>query len=219
MDVFRAKDFADLITFKHDEGQLAVLERQPLKGGDEFFQKLAGIPLNVIGMISKPTGREDILSLLEDEITEDLKSTPFYIEWVKDLADVCNVFCDILESRNIGFCLATQRACQRYHVDNVPLRLLVTYHGQGTEWIPDSAVDRMAYESGMPNEKILLNREEREFLNAWDVAIFRGGKNGLLHRTPDIALDSPSILLRLDHETFWNNVFKNSESTTDQESV
>ena len=95
----------------------------------------------------------------------------------------------------------------------------MTYHGQGTEWIPDSAVDRMAYESGMPNEKILVNPDEREFLNTWDVAIFRGGKNGLLHRTPDTALEYPSILLRLDHETFWNNVFKNSESTTDQESV
>ena len=219
MNVFRAKDFSDLITFKHDEGQLAVLERQPLKGGDEFFQKLAGIPLNVIGMISKPTGREDILSLLEDEITEDLTSTPFYIQWVDDLADVCSVFCDILETRNIGFCLATERACQRYHVDNVPLRLLVTYHGKGTEWVPDSAVDRLAYERGMPNEKILMNPGEREFLNAWDVAIFRGGKNGLLHRTPDIALGSPSILLRLDHETFWNNVFKNSESTIIQRSV
>ena len=56
-------------------------------------------------------------------------------------------------------------------------------------------------------------------MNAWDVAIFRGGKNGLLHRTPDIALDSPSILLRLDHETFWNNVLKNSQSTIDQELV
>ena len=99
MDVFRAKDFADLITFRHHEGQLAVLGRQPLNGGDEFFQKLAGIPLNVIGMVGKTTGLEAILSLLEDEITEDLKSTPFYIEWVKDLADVCNVFCDILESR------------------------------------------------------------------------------------------------------------------------
>ena len=71
----------------------------------------------------------------------------------------------------------------------------------------------------MPNEKILVNPDEREFLNAWDVAIFRGGKNGLLHRTPDIALDSPSILLRLDHETFWNSVLKNSESTINQELV
>ena len=219
MNVFRANDFADLTTFKNHEGQLAVLGRLPLKGGNEFFQKLAGIPLNVIGLVSKTNGREDILSLLGDEITEELTSTRFYIQWVKDLADVCNVFCDILETRNVGFCLASQRACQRYHVDNVPLRLLVTYHGKGTEWIPDSAVDRLAYERGMPNEKILVNPDEREFLNAWDVAIFRGGKNGLLHRTPDIALDSPSILLRLDHETFWNNVLKNSQSTIDQELV
>ena len=34
MTVFEAKDLRDLATFKHQEGQLAILERQPLGGGD-----------------------------------------------------------------------------------------------------------------------------------------------------------------------------------------
>ena len=77
--------------------------------------------------------------------------------------------------------------------------------------MPDSAVDRLAYDSGMPNNKILTNNNARKFLNAWDIAIFRGGPDGLLHRTPDAALNRPSILLRLDHESFWDTVFRDTQ--------
>ena len=211
MTVFEAKDLRDLAVFKHQEGPLAILERQPLEGGDEFFKKLSERPLNVIGIVGKKTSVEEILALLEDEISEDLKSSDFYIQWVIDMAGVCNIFCETLATSTVGFCLATQRACQRYHIDNVPLRLLVTYYGKGTEWVPDSAVDRLAYDSGMPNDKILTTNNAKKFLNAWDIAIFRGGPDGLLHRTPDAALNTPSILLRLDHESFWDTVFTDTE--------
>ena len=211
MTVFEAKDLRDLATFKHQEGQLAILERQPLGGGDEFFKKLSERPLNVIGIVGKKTCVEEILALLEDEISEDLNSSDFYMQWVIDMAEVCNIFCETLATSTVGFCLATQRACQRYHIDHVPLRLLVTYYGKGTEWVPDSAVDRLAYDSGMPNNKILTNNNARKFLNAWDIAIFRGGPDGLLHRTPDAALNTPSILLRLDHESFWDTVFRDTQ--------
>ena len=211
MTVFEAKDLRDLATFKHQEGQLAILERQPLGGGDEFFKKVSERPLSVIGIVGKKTCVEEILALLEDEISEDLKSSDFYMQWVIDMAGVCNIFCETLATNTVGFCLATQRACQRYHIDNVPLRLLVTYYGRGTEWVPDSAVDRLAYDSGMPNDKILTNNNARKFLNAWDIAIFRGGPDGLLHRTPDAALNTPSILLRLDHESFWDTVFRDTQ--------
>ena len=211
MTVFEAKDLRDLAVFKHQEGPLAILERQPLEGGDEFFKKLSERPLNVIGIVGKKTSVEEILALLEDEISEDLKSSDFYMQWVIDMAGVCNIFCETLATSTVGFCLATQRACQRYHIDNVPLRLLVTYYGKGTEWVPDSAVDRLAYDSGMPNDKILTTNNAKKFLNAWDIAIFRGGPDGLLHRTPDAALNTPSILLRLDHESFWDTVFTDTE--------
>ena len=39
------------------------------------------------------------------------------------------------------------------------------------------------------------------------LAIFKGkkyggGERGILHRTPDAALEKPSLLMRLDHDTF-----------------
>ncbi len=50
-------------------------------------------------------------------------------------------------------------------------------------------------------------------MEPWDISIFRGGKNGLLHRTPDAALNEPSLLLRLDHQKYWDNIFKQNNNS------
>ena len=110
------------------------------------------------------------------------------------MANVCNIFCDLLGEDAIGFCLGTERGCRRYHIDNVPKRMLVTYAGKGTEWLPDEAADREAFLSGEPNEKIIKDPSALQFINQWDVAVFRGGPEGVLHRTPDAALNGPSTV-------------------------
>jgi hypothetical protein len=166
---------------------------------------------NVIGQVFKASSVADIRFLLEEDISPKLQSDPFFELWVADMANVCNVFCDMVGEDAIGFCLGTERGCRRYHIDNVPMRLLVTYAGQGTEWLPESASDRQAFEGGMSNEFILKDPSARQFVGLWDIAVFRGGPKGVLHRTPDSALNGPSILMRLDREDFWNNVLGQSQ--------
>ncbi len=63
----------------------------------------------------------------------------------------------------------------------------------------------------MSNEFILKDPSARQFVGLWDIAVFRGGPKGVLHRTPDSALNGPSILMRLDREDFWNNVLGQSQ--------
>ena len=138
-----------------------------------------------------------------------MRSNPFYNYWISDVARVCEAFGELVESPTVAFSLSTERECRRYHKDNVPLRLLLTYSGAGTEWLPDYAADQYAYENGLPNEKIIKAPEARQFMSNWDIAVFRGGPRGVLHRTPDPALTGRSILLRLDHEDFWTSVTKN----------
>ena len=84
----------------------------------------------------------------------------------------------------------------------MPRRLLVTYDGKGTEWLPDEAVDRAAYTKGEPNELIVKDPSSKRFIDEWDIAVFKGGNGGLLHRTPDEALASPSVFMRLDNINF-----------------
>ena len=128
---------------------------------------------------------------------------------IYSMANAIMLFCDTQKSDSVSFWLGSERGCRRYHIDNVPLRMLITYAGKGTEWLPDKVSDRLAFAKGAPNEKIVRAPTALQFMKAWDIAIFRGGPKGLLHRTPDDAMNGPSILLRLDHSSFWDDVHKN----------
>ena len=169
-------------------------------------------PFRVVGKISKKNSSEDIKRILRDIIPLSSQTNFFYKTWVSDMSEICQIFCDTLNSKSVSFCLGTERGCSRYHIDNVPMRLLVTYMGQGTEWLPNEIANRAAFEEGLPNEKIVKDSSKIKSIKTFNVAIFRGGAAGLLHRTPDSALKNPSILLRLDHESFWDNILKQQDS-------
>ena len=208
LDVFRANSLEALRGFAKRPDQLAIVERDIPEGADVFFQKLMTEPFGILGKVDKETALTDLKDILEDVIPEAIRHDPFYEYWLGDMALICATFCEIQTSDAATFWLGSQRGCRRYHIDNVPLRMLVTYAGKGTEWLPDEAADRHAFVNGEPNEKIIKDSNARQFINQWDAAIFRGGPKGLLHRTPDAALNGPSILMRLDHPSFLKNVIK-----------
>lgn len=208
-NVFEAPSLEEFSSFPASSFQLGIFNRQEPSDADRFFKLLMKLPFSIAGTVSKESAEEDIYDMLADDIPQDLQNDPFYKEWVTDMAQVCVSFCHIQKEEAVGFWLGSQRGCRRYHIDNVPLRALVTYAGKGTEWLPDEAADRKAYAEGAPNEAIIKDASAIRFMQAWDVAVFKGGAKGLLHRTPDDAIEGPSIMMRLDHPSFWNNILRN----------
>ena len=208
--VFYLPNTEYLRDFPRQSAQLAIVARSPQTGSESFFEKLKHVPLKIVGQVSRVNSLENIHDMLSRSIPDFLREDAFYRLWISDMAQISRMFCDINDSDAIGFCLSSQRGCARYHVDNVPMRLLVTYAGQGTEWLPDSSADRRAFESGAPNEQIVKDPSNRQFISPWDISLFRGGPQGLLHRTPDSALKNPTILLRLDNKFFWDRVAQNT---------
>ena len=212
MSFLKIDDIEKISEFSKQEYQLIELERKNMNNSDSFFREIMHEPFRIIGKISKKNSNEDIKKILKDIIPLNSQANSFYKTWVSDMAEICQIFCDTLNSKSISFCLGTERGCSRYHIDNVPMRLLVTYMGQGTEWLPNEIANRVAFEEGLPNEKIVKDSSKIKSIKTFNVAIFRGGAAGLLHRTPDSALKNPSILLRLDHESFWDNILKQQDS-------
>ena len=208
MNVFYADSLSGLTQFQARPEPLGVIERGQPHEATAFFAKLMTAQFRVAGLVRKVSAREDIEAILGDTVAEPLLIDPFYKRWVLDMAAVCNLFCDVLGSKSVCFWLGTRRGCRRFHVDQVPIRLLVTYAGQGTEWLPDEAADRLAFANGASNDLIVKDVRARHFMNTWSVAIFRGGANGLLHRTPDDAMGGQSILMRLDHPSYWFDVLQ-----------
>lgn len=202
MSVFFANDLQSMKDFAYRPHQLAILEREKPNDAHAFFSKLRSLSFGNIGEVSRTEAYEDIKFILEEDIPAPLQQDPFYKFWLEDMAQICAVFCDVEQSNLIRIWIGSKRGCRRYHVDNVPRRLLVTYDGRGTEWLPDTAADRDAFANGEPNENIVKDHAARQFMGEWDISIFRGGTSGLLHRTPDDALNGSSILMRLDNMAF-----------------
>ena len=207
-NISRVNCLKDLMAFRDQYDKLAIVERRAPSEAECFFQELMEFPFGVAGKVRKESAEADIKDILNGSIPLKLQNNPFYDEWVDDMAEVSKSFCDIQKKTAAGFWLGSERSCSRYHIDNVPLRALVTYAGKGTEYLPDEAADLRAYADGEPNEKIIKDRSFIRFINSWDVAVFKGGSKGLLHRTPDEALNGPSILMRLDYPSFWDHVLK-----------
>lgn len=76
-------------------------------------------------------------------------------------------------------------ACRNFHVDNVRYRLVTTYRGPGTQWLPPHAP--VTPPQGAP----ISSDEIRQLERGW-VAVMRGSRDatadnpGVLHRSPPI---------------------------------
>lgn len=82
-------------------------------------------------------------------------------------------------------------ACRYFHHDSMRVRLLCTYRGPGTEWLPNAFADRTAIGSGN-NAEICKDMRQIRRLPRFTVAVLKGNNyprsqgNGIIHRSPAI---------------------------------
>jgi hypothetical protein len=97
----------------------------------------------------------------------------------------------------------TDEGCPLFHADHVGLRLLCTYAGRGTEWVPGHAVNRAGLGSG-DNRRIVARRADVRRLSSFWVGLFKGeafpgnAGRGIVHRSSPATARAPRLLLCLD---------------------
>lgn len=101
--------------------------------------------------------------------------------------------------------------CRKFHTDINDLRMLCTYSGQGTMWLPEGAVNRSVLKSMEGNESIVSNNTLVQQVSSGDVVILKGAiypqKNtkAIVHRSPPIEeLGEKRVLFRIDTNEFMN---------------
>ena len=74
-----------------------------------------------------------------------MKNLPLISRDIKNLVDM---YCYLFELNEIGLSLRVldKAMCPRFHVDHVPCRLITTYTGVTTQWLPHTSVDRSKFE-------------------------------------------------------------------------
>lgn len=111
-----------------------------------------------------------------------------------DLLELCRRYAKASQSRAVKIRLETVRddGCRRFHLDNVAMRLVVTYRGPGTQWVPPAFA--RAARSQQTAFEGPLNR-----IKTGDVALFRGKKSDaadlIYHRSPPLAQGAPARLV------------------------
>lgn len=121
-----------------------------------------------------------------------------YEAFVADVTWLVAAYTCLVGARRVGLRLRVLDGpmCPRFHVDNVPLRLLTTYVGPGSEWLQERDSGRGELHTAEPSV------DNIQHLQAGEVAILKGEKwqgnegAGLVHRSP--SAQQGRLLLSLD---------------------
>lgn len=111
-----------------------------------------------------------------------------------DLVDLSELYAKVSQEQTVRIRIETVEddGCRRFHLDNVVMRLVVTYFGPGTQWVPPAFAT--AAREQQTNYTGPLN-----CIDTGDVAIFRGKKSGapdlVLHRSPPLRQVDPARLV------------------------
>lgn len=160
----------------HDGINLAIWQRElnPELAGFAAALLARGTPLadSLSIELGDDDGDEPELSGLAGECAE----LPGYAAFVADVAWLVRAYACLLEARRVGVRLRVldKAMCPRFHVDRVPLRLVTTYAGPGSQWLaegdlprhrladPSCAPDEVAVRSMEPGHVALLKGERWE---------------------------------------------------------
>lgn len=92
-------------------------------------------------------GKQQLIETLEPNTHATLDALPAGAgreQLIADLALLTDIFCDLLGCPAVGLRGARidHAMCPKWHIDRVPIRLLCTYDGPGTEWLDNQSVAR-----------------------------------------------------------------------------
>ncbi len=146
--------------------------------------------------------RKELLKKMNNEFTIHALEVPLIYEDVKQLL---KTFEKISSAQSFRLNLLTVNSdmCRRFHTDINDLRLLCTYSGQGTYWLPEEAADRNRHHEGGENEDIVLKPDLIQQAKTGDVVILKGalyqGAKAAIHRSPAVEDSGENrLLLRID---------------------
>jgi len=185
-----------------DQTNLAVWQRQLPVHIADFAQ--------LVLSLNEPLAESLCLELPDEDAEPDLaglaaglRDLQGFEGFMSDLKWLISAFACLLGARRIGVRLRVldKAMCPRFHVDHVPVRLITTYAGIGSQWLEEGAMDRL--QLGQADAEPQGAASIRQ-LNSGDVALLKGEKwhgnegFGLIHRSPQPAPGERRLLLTLD---------------------
>ena len=158
----------------------------------------------------EPLAESRVLELAHSECPVELGGLlqgygelPGHAAFIADVGWLVSAFACLLDAQRIGLRLRVldKAMCPRFHVDHVPVRLITSYAGVGSEWLQEGVMARrrLGDPAAEPSDAALIERAE-----AGHVLLAKGEKwignegGGLIHRSPQPPAGERRLLLTLD---------------------
>lgn len=196
------EDMQVLTDVLHDGVNLAVWQRRLPAQIADFAEALLAQNEPLAQSITLELSRVDSEPNLTGLVAQ-YADLPGQAAFLADVAWLVRAYACLLDARRIGLRLrALDKAmCPRFHVDHVPLRLITSYAGVGSEWLEEGAMPRskLGQPGVEPQDEALIQR-----LDSGHVALAKGEKwhgnegRGLIHRSPQPPAGERRLLLTLD---------------------
>ena len=163
---------------------------------------------------SQPT-LEELLVVSPEEAFDSVKKllggSPEAEVLAEDIANLVDMFCCLFDLKRgaLRMTVLDRAMCPRFHVDRVPCRLVTTYQGIATEWLPHNVADRSKLGTGnmgKPDELsgLFEHISDVQQLKSGDVGLMKGELwhnnegAGLIHRSPQVPNNTRRLVLTLD---------------------
>lgn len=199
---------ADLALIYQPDVNLCVARRRITPGLGSFVTRLLLGARHLENELRVGPGRPPVERLLPG----DIQTLPGAEAWLTDVEYLVGLFRDLFEADDLGLRLRTldKAMCPRFHVDRVPVRLVCTYGGPGTEWLPETAVnrDKLGHAAcGQADEEsgLMLDPGAIHAMPTFAVGLLKGELwegnqgHGAVHRSPQPTPTQPRrLLLTLD---------------------
>jgi len=173
----------------------------------EVFKSLG---MGIRGVFSINSLREEIATLLPGEETSIGKQAA-----IDDIYLLSDMLTTLFDCDSIGVRLVplSSAMCPSFHVDNIPVRLVNTYLGEGTEWLPKESVVTSpitglndANTQGLTKNRLGQRYQESSIkqMRAFDVGLLKGKswqgheEFAAVHRSCKVLPNTQRVLLTLD---------------------
>ncbi|WP_047712762.1 DUF1826 domain-containing protein [Pseudomonas lactis] len=184
----------------NDGVNLAIWQRQLPLHIAEFGALLVALDEPLAESLVIELSNEDTVPNLRG-LASSCRDLEGYDGFIADVSWLVSAFACLLGAKRIGvrLRLLDKAMCPRFHVDHVPVRLITTYAGIGSQWLREGVMDRrtLSQADAEPTERI-------EQIHCGEVALLKGTKwhgnegHGLIHRSPALKADERRLILTLD---------------------
>jgi hypothetical protein len=185
-----------------DEVNLAVWQRQLTPSVSDFVSALSATGESLAYATQLELTTPDSSPQLNG-LANKYAGLSGHADFIADVSGLVSAFACLFDVKRIGLRLRTleKAMCPRFHVDHVPVRLITSYAGQGSQWLSEGAMERsrLGDPAAEPSNEIEVEQAiEGHVLLAKGERWIGNEGGGLIHRSPHQLPGERRLILTLD---------------------